>query len=107
MFPELQGLTRTYADDETTIVRVSQVLKIAVVRNQVFKLDGNLDFNMGKTKFLAKSPMHRHVYERDQYFLQTDPDLQVIVHDFTPITRIQCAVKQSSRKEGEEKEKRT
>ena len=89
MFPELQGLTRTYTDDETTIVRVSQVLKIAVVRNQVFKLDGNLDFNMGKTKFLGKSPMHRHVYERDQYLIQTDPDLQVIVHDFTPITRIQ------------------
>jgi hypothetical protein len=24
------------------------------------------------------------VYERDQHFLQNDPDLQVIVNDFTP-----------------------
>ena len=50
----------------------------------VFKSDGNLDFNMGKTEFLTKGPTARHVFERTQYFLQTDPDLQVIANDFTP-----------------------
>ena len=39
---------------------------------------------MGKTEFLAKGPSDRHVYERAQYFLQNDPDLQSIVNDFTP-----------------------
>ncbi len=39
---------------------------------------------MGKTEFLAKGPTARHVFERAQYFLQTDPDLQVIANDFTP-----------------------
>ena len=39
---------------------------------------------MGKTEFLAKGPTARHVYERAQNFLQTDPDLQDIVNDFTP-----------------------
>ena len=38
---------------------------------------------MGKTEFLAKGPTARHVYERAQYFLQTDPDLQGIANDFT------------------------
>ena len=55
-----------------------------VVMKPVFKLDGNLDFNMGKTEFLTKNPTVRHVYERVQYFLQTDPDLQGIANDFTP-----------------------
>jgi hypothetical protein len=39
---------------------------------------------MVKTEFLAKGPTVRHVFERAQYFLQTDPDLQGIVNDFTP-----------------------
>jgi hypothetical protein len=39
---------------------------------------------MDKTEFLAKGPTARHVYERTQYFLQNDPDLQDIVNDFTP-----------------------
>ena len=39
---------------------------------------------MGKTEFLAKGPTTRHVYDRDQYFLQTDPDLQSIANDFYP-----------------------
>ena len=39
---------------------------------------------MGKTEFFAKDPTDRHVYERAQYFLQTDPDLQGIATDFTP-----------------------
>ena len=82
MFPELRGLA--YADDGTTIGRLSQVLKLAAVSKPVFKLDGNLEFNMGKTEFLAKGPTARHVYERAQHFLQTDPDLQGIANDFTP-----------------------
>jgi hypothetical protein len=60
MFPELRGLV--YTDDGTTIVRFSQTLKLVDVRNRVFQSDT----------------------ERAQYFLQTDPDLQVIVNDFTP-----------------------
>jgi hypothetical protein len=50
MFPKLRDLT--YVDDETTIGRFSQVLKLVVVSKSVFKADGNLDFNMGKTMSL-------------------------------------------------------
>jgi hypothetical protein len=82
MFPELRGLA--YADDETTIGRLSQVLKLAAVSKPVFKSDGNLDFNMSKTMILTKDPTSRYVYERTQHFLQNDPDLQVIANDFTP-----------------------
>jgi hypothetical protein len=82
MFPELRGLA--YVDDSTIIGRLSQDLKLAAVRKSVFKSDGNLDFNMGKTEFLGKGPTVRHVFEQAQYFLQTEPDLQVIVNDFTP-----------------------
>jgi hypothetical protein len=82
MFPELRGLA--YADDTTTIGRFWQALKLPGVSKPVFKSDGNLDFNMGKTEFLAKGPTARHVFERAQYFLQTDPDLQGIANDFTP-----------------------
>jgi hypothetical protein len=39
---------------------------------------------MDKTEFLSKGPSARHVYERTQYFLQNDPDLQSIANDFTP-----------------------
>ncbi len=39
---------------------------------------------MVKTEFLTKDTTVRHIYERDQHFLQTDPDLEVIVNDFTP-----------------------
>jgi hypothetical protein len=62
MFPELRGLA--YADDGTTIGRLSQTLKLEAVSKPVFKSDGNLDFNMGKTEFLAKGPTACHVYER-------------------------------------------
>jgi hypothetical protein len=82
LFPELRGLA--YADDGTIIGRLSQALKLATVIKPVFQLDGNLDFNMGKTEFLAKGPSARHVYERAQYFLQNDLDLQSIANDFTP-----------------------
>jgi len=82
MFPDLRGLA--YADDATIIGRLSQALKLAAVSKPMFKSDGNLDFNMDKTEFLAKGPTARHVFERAQYFLQTDPDLQGIVNDFTP-----------------------
>jgi hypothetical protein len=77
LFPELRVLP--YVDDGTTIGRVSQTLKLAAVSKPIFKLDGNLDFNMGKTEFLVKGPSARHVHERAQYycdFLQNDPDLQ-------------------------------
>jgi hypothetical protein len=82
MFPELRDLA--YADDATTIGRLSKALKLADVSKPVFKSDDNLDFYMGKTEFLSKCPTARHVYERSQYFFQTDPNLQVIVNDFTP-----------------------
>ncbi len=40
---------------------------------------------MGKTKVLVKGPISaRHLYERDQHFLRTDPVLQNMVNDFTP-----------------------
>jgi hypothetical protein len=82
MFPELRGLA--YADDTTIIGSLSQDLKVVAIIKSVFKSDGNLDFNMGKTEFLAKGPTARHVFEQAQCFLQTDPDLQDIVNDFTP-----------------------
>jgi hypothetical protein len=82
MFPELRGLA--YTDDTTIIGRISQALKLTVVSKPVFNGDVNLDFNMGKTEFLAKGPTACHVFERSQYFLQTDPDLQGITNDFTP-----------------------
>jgi hypothetical protein len=82
MFPELRVLT--YVDDTTIIGRISQTLKLSAVSKSVFKSDGNLDFNMGKTEFLTKGPTARHVFEQTQYFLQTDPDLQGITNDFTP-----------------------
>jgi hypothetical protein len=81
MFPELRDLT--YVDDETTIGRFSQVLKLTVVSQSVFQSDCNLDFNTVKTMILAKGPTTRHVYERAQHFLQNDHDLQVIANDFT------------------------
>ncbi len=59
-------------------------MELADVSQPIFKLDGNLDFYMGKTEFLSKDPSVRHVYERDQYFLQNDPDLQSNANDFSP-----------------------
>jgi hypothetical protein len=83
MFPDLRGLV--YVDDETTIGRLSLSLKFLVAAQPLFKEDGNLDFNMGKTKFLTKGPISaRHLYERDQHFLRTDPALQHMANDFTP-----------------------
>jgi hypothetical protein len=72
------------ADDETTVGRLSLALKFLAAAQPLFKEDGNLDFNMGKTKFLAKGSISvRHLYERDQHFLQTDPAFQHMVNDFT------------------------
>ncbi len=48
-----------------------------------FKLDGNLDFNLGKAMFLAKGTTAHHVCDRAQFFLQNDPSLQDIAQDFT------------------------
>jgi hypothetical protein len=58
-------------------------LKLITVSKPVFKLDGNLDFNLGKTMFLTKVTTARHVYQRVAFFLQNDPSLQDIVYDFT------------------------
>jgi hypothetical protein len=66
IFPELRGLS--YTDDETTIGLISQVLKLTVLSKPVFKSDGNLDFNMGKTMILEKGRTARHVYERVQRY---------------------------------------
>jgi hypothetical protein len=85
MFPELRVLD--YADDTTIIGRFSQALKLATVCKPVFKSDDNLKFKMGKTEFLAKGPTARHVFERDQYFLQTDPDLQDMTQNCIKIMR--------------------
>jgi len=82
-FPELRGLA--YADDQTTIGRLSQAMKLIGAGQPMFKEDGNLDFKMGKTKFLAKGPISaRHLYERAQHFLRTDPALRNIANGFTP-----------------------
>ena len=81
MFPALRGLA--FADDGNIIGRLSQALKLIAAAKPVFKLDGNLDFNLGKTMFLAKGTTARHVYQRAQFFLQNDPSLQGIAHDFT------------------------
>jgi hypothetical protein len=67
-FSELRVLT--YPDDETTIGRLSQVRR-------------QLGLQYGQDTIFGKGPTSRHVYERDQHFLQTDPDLQVIANDFT------------------------
>jgi hypothetical protein len=76
MFPELRGLA--YADDGTTIGRLSQALKLAAVSKPVLKSDGNLDFNMGSTEFLAKGPTARHVCERAQYFFRLTPTCRAL-----------------------------
>jgi hypothetical protein len=60
MFPELRVLA--YVDDETTIGRFSQVLKLAAVSKSVCKSDVNLDFNMDKTMILEKSPTARFTH---------------------------------------------
>jgi hypothetical protein len=50
----------------------------------MFKEDGNLDFNMGKTKFLAKGTISaRHLYERAQHFLRTIPAIRHLANEFT------------------------
>jgi hypothetical protein len=83
MFPDLRGLA--YADDETTIGRLSLSLKFLGAAQPLFKEDGNLDFNMGKTKFLVKGSISVcHLYERAQHFLQSDPGLQHMSNVFTP-----------------------
>jgi hypothetical protein len=81
-FSELRDLT--YADDGNIICLLSQALKFTVVCKPVFKLDGNLDFNMGKIIILTKEPTGRHVYERSKYFLQND---HFVTHNCIKIAR--------------------
>ncbi len=52
------------------------LLKFIEGSKPVFKSDGNLHFNMGKTMILANDPTACHVYERSQNFLQNDFILQ-------------------------------
>jgi hypothetical protein len=54
-YPELRGLA--YADDGNAVGRLSLALQFLCEGQTLFKEDGNLDFNMGKTKFLAKGPI--------------------------------------------------
>ena len=49
----------------------------------MLKKDGNLDFNIGKTKILVKGPTVQHVFNSAKHFLDNDPDLQEIDNDFT------------------------
>ena len=79
--PEAKGLA--YADDGNMITRLSVALKIMATLKPVFKEDGNLDFNMGKTKVLAKGPTVQHVFNRAKHFIDNDPDLQEIAQDIT------------------------
>ena len=47
MFPDLRGLV--FTDDGNIIGRFSQDLKLITTSKSVFKLDGNLNFNLVKT----------------------------------------------------------
>ena len=58
-FPDLRDLA--YADDGNIIGRLSQALRLISEFKLTFKLDGNLDFNLGKTMFLAQGTTARHV----------------------------------------------
>ena len=70
-YPDLRGLA--YADDGKAVGRLSIALQLLGEGQTLFKEDGNLDFNMGKTKFLAKGPISaRHLYERDQHFQMSE-----------------------------------
>jgi hypothetical protein len=76
MFPELRGLT--YADDQTTIGRLSQVLKVTTVSKPVFKSDGNLDFNMGETMILARAPLFGMSMKDHNIFFRTTLTFSVL-----------------------------
>jgi hypothetical protein len=81
-YPELRGLA--YADDENTVGRLSLALQLFGEAQPMFKEDGNLDFNIGKTKFLAKGPISAsHLYERAKHFLRTIPAIQHLANEFT------------------------
>ena len=67
MFPALRGLA--FADDGNIIGRLSQALKLIAAAKPVFKLDGNLDFNLDKTMVLVKGTTVMHTYQRAQFFL--------------------------------------
>jgi hypothetical protein len=47
-----------------------------------FKKDGNLDFNISKTKVLMKGSSVDHLFEHKKHFLDTYPDLLDITHHF-------------------------
>jgi hypothetical protein len=81
-YPELRGLA--YADDGNSVGRLSVALQLLGDGQPMFKEDGNLDFNMGKTKFLAKGTIStRHLYERAKHFLRTIPGIRHLANEFT------------------------
>jgi hypothetical protein len=77
----LRGLA--YADDGSIIGPLSKVLKLVSELKPVFKQDANLDFNLSKTKILAKGTTAQHVFDRAKFFFQVNPNLHDIAHDFT------------------------
>jgi hypothetical protein len=79
-FPEIKGLT--YSDDGNIIVKLSTSLKLISILVTVFKKDENLVFNINKTKVLVKGTSADHLFEYVKHFLDTDPDLEDIVHHF-------------------------
>ncbi len=82
-YPELRGLA--YADDGNSVGRLSLTFQFLDTGQPMFKEDGNLDFNMVKTKFLGKGTISaRHLYERTQHFLRTIPVIQHMSKEFTP-----------------------
>ena len=62
---------------------LSITLKFIALLKSVFKKDGNLDFNIGKTKILVEGPTAQHIFNHAKHFLDNDPDLQEIANDFT------------------------
>ena len=59
------------------------ILKINIGPEIRVQKDGNLDFNIDKTKILTKGPTTQHVFNLAKHFLDNDPDLQEIANDFT------------------------
>jgi hypothetical protein len=81
-YPEMRGVA--YADDGTVVGRLSLALKFLGEGQPLFKEDGNLDFNILKTKFLTKGPISaRHMFERVQHFLRTIPSIHHLAGEFT------------------------
>jgi hypothetical protein len=62
MFPGLRDLA--YSDDETTIGRISQVLKLVTVSNPVFKADTSPPRNTVYVRCVVRTPKDRDEVNR-------------------------------------------